>query len=124
MARLRVYTDENVDVQVAEGLRRRGIEAFSAIEKGMIGAADREHFTYAFKIQAVIFTHDHHFIEIAKELTNGGKTHFNPPLPPPKMGIDLLLAILRRWTGLFHPLMVSVRLSAHVAGLSNHHAKD
>ena len=76
MVKLRIYTDENVDVRVAEGLRRRGIEAFSAIEEGMIGAADREHFAYAFKIQAVIFTHDHHFIEIAKELTKDGKTHY------------------------------------------------
>jgi len=76
LAKLRIYTDENVDVRVAEGLRSRGIEAFSAIEEGMIGATDREHFAYAFKIQAVIFTHDHHFIEIAKELTKDGKTHY------------------------------------------------
>ena len=37
MARLKIYTDENVDVRIAEGLKRRGIKAFSAHEKDMIG---------------------------------------------------------------------------------------
>lgn len=76
MAKLKIYTDENVDVCVAEGLRRRGIKAFSAIEKGMVGIADIEHFKYASEIQAIIFTHDHHFLEIAKELVKEGKTHY------------------------------------------------
>lgn len=76
MARLKIYTDENVDVRVAEGLRKRGITAFSAVEKEMIGVTDREHFEYAMVMQAVIFTHDHHFIEIAEELTEEGKCHW------------------------------------------------
>ncbi|MEW6163023.1 MAG: hypothetical protein AB1606_06905 [Nitrospirota bacterium] len=49
MARLKIYTDENVDVRIADGLRKRGIRAFSA---------------------------DHHFLEIAKELNNEGKDHW------------------------------------------------
>ena len=40
MARLKIYTDENVDVRVAEGLRNRGIKAFSAVEKGLTGVSD------------------------------------------------------------------------------------
>ena len=75
MAKLKIYTDENVDVRVAEGLMRRDITAFSAIEKGMIGITDREHFEYALKMQAVIFTHDHHFIETAKEFAKEKKSH-------------------------------------------------
>ena len=75
MARLKIYTDENVDIHVVEGLRRRGITAFSAIEKGMIGVTDKEHFEYAMKRQAVVFTHDHHFIEIAMEFIKEGKGH-------------------------------------------------
>ena len=47
MAGLKIYTDENVDVRIVEGLRKRGINAFSAIEKGMIGVADADHFKYA-----------------------------------------------------------------------------
>ena len=42
MAGLKIYTDENVDVRIAEGLRKRGINAFSATEKGMISIADTE----------------------------------------------------------------------------------
>ena len=76
MAKLRIYTDENVDVRVAEGLKKRGIEAFSAKEKRMIGATDLKHFNYAFQIGAAIFTHDSHFIDIAKKLVEEGKNHW------------------------------------------------
>ena len=76
MAKLKIYTDENVDTRISVGLRRRGIKAFSAIEKGMIGIDDREHFKYASHMQAVIFTHDHHFLEIAKKLMEKGEEHW------------------------------------------------
>lgn len=75
MARFKIYTDENVDVRVSEGLNRRGIKAFSAIKVGMIGVPDLEHFKYASDMQAAIFTHDHHFLEIAKSLTKEDKSH-------------------------------------------------
>jgi predicted nuclease of predicted toxin-antitoxin system len=61
---------------VAEGLKRRGIKAYSALEKGMVGAEDIEHFNCAAKIESVIFTHDHHFLEIAGQFTKEGKTHY------------------------------------------------
>ena len=76
MARLKIYTDENVDVRVAEGLRNRGIKAFSAVEKGLTGVSDIEHFRYASEIQAVIFTHDYHFLQIANTLTTEGEEHW------------------------------------------------
>ena len=76
MAKLKIYTDENVDVRVSEGLNLRGIKAFSAIRVGMIGVTDREHFNYASELQAVIFTHDHHFLELANSLTKEGKDHW------------------------------------------------
>jgi len=60
LARLKIYTDENVDIRIAAGLKRRGIKAVSAHEKDMIGASDIEHFRYASEIKAVIFTHDQH----------------------------------------------------------------
>ncbi len=47
MAKLKIYADENVDIRVAEGLRKRGIKAFSALEKNKTGIPDIEHFTYA-----------------------------------------------------------------------------
>jgi len=76
LARLKIYTDENVDVRVAEGLKKRGIKAWSALEKSMSGAEDIEHILFASKIEAVFFTHDHHFLEIAKQFTKEGETHY------------------------------------------------
>ncbi len=76
MTRLKIYTDENVDIRIAEGLKRRGVKAFSAHGKGMTGSTDIEHFKYALAMKAVIFTHDHHFLKIAKELVQGGKNHW------------------------------------------------
>ena len=76
MARLKIYTDENVDIRIAEGLRKRGITAFPAVEKDMIGVTNREHFKYAMIRQTVIFTHDHHCIEIAKVLTEEEKSYW------------------------------------------------
>jgi predicted nuclease of predicted toxin-antitoxin system len=76
LAKLKIYTDENVDIRVAEGLRMRGLRAFSAIEKGMSGKTDTEHFKYVSEIQAVIFTHDHHFVQIARKLTEEDGVHW------------------------------------------------
>ena len=76
MGRLIIYTDENVDVRISEGLKKRGVTSFSASKKGMSGFTDLQHFTYAARLKAVIFTHDHHFIEIAKRLTLEGKDHW------------------------------------------------
>lgn len=76
MAKLRIYTDENVDVRVAEGLRRRGVEAKSAYEEGNLGLGDEAQFAHAASLQAVIFTHDHHFVEIAIEKSQRGDEHY------------------------------------------------
>ncbi|MBI1864725.1 MAG: DUF5615 family PIN-like protein [Nitrospirae bacterium] len=76
MARLKFYVDENVDVRVAEGLRRRAIAATSALEEGLLGASDEEHFGRATALGAVIFTHDHHFVEMALRRGRRGEEHF------------------------------------------------
>jgi predicted nuclease of predicted toxin-antitoxin system len=67
LGKLRIYTDENVDIRIADGLRKRGVEVFSAIEEGMTGVSDLEQFNYAFQLKAAIFTHDSHFLDIAKK---------------------------------------------------------
>ena len=73
MGRLKLYIDENVDVRIVEGLRKRGMDTFYAVEESSIGIPDEEQFKHAEKLQAVIFTHDHHFIEIADTLNRKGK---------------------------------------------------
>ncbi len=75
MAGLRIYLDENVDVRVAEGLRRRGIDARTAAEEGKLGATDAEHLAHAETLGAVLFTHDHHLIELAAEHSRRGLNH-------------------------------------------------
>lgn len=76
MARLKIYIDENVDIRVAQGLRKRGIDAFSVIEKYMSGKSDIEQFNYATSQHAVIFTHDHHFLKIAEEFNKRRIVHY------------------------------------------------
>lgn len=68
--------DENVDIRVSTGLRKRGVKVFSTIEKGLIGIPDIEHFKNASDKKAVIFTHDYHFLEIANVFTKKGKPHW------------------------------------------------
>ena len=73
---MRIYTDENVDPRVAQGLRRRGVHAASAHEAGELGATDEAQFEEAISLEAAIFIHDRHFVEIAVEKTLHGKEHF------------------------------------------------
>lgn len=75
MGKIRIYTNESVDVAVAEGLKRRGVDAFSARDTGNLGLTDEEQLVYAGKEKAAIFTHDADFLEIAARLMEEGKTH-------------------------------------------------
>jgi predicted nuclease of predicted toxin-antitoxin system len=75
LARLKIYTDENVDVRVAEGLRRRGVEASTAYDEQNVGITDEIQFAQAAAIGAVIFTHDPDLIEIATEINRRGEDH-------------------------------------------------
>jgi hypothetical protein len=42
MGEIRIYTDESVDVAIAQGLQRRGVEAFSARDRDKLGLTDEE----------------------------------------------------------------------------------
>ena len=42
MGKIRIYPDESVDVAIAEGFQRRGIEAFSARDCDKLGLNDEE----------------------------------------------------------------------------------
>ena len=39
---IRIYTDESVNVVIAEGLRRRGVKAISARDVGNLGLTDKD----------------------------------------------------------------------------------
>ena len=64
MGKIRIYTDESVNVGVAEGLKRRGVDALSARDSGNLGLTD-EQLIYASEEIATIFTHDTDFLRIA-----------------------------------------------------------
>jgi hypothetical protein len=72
---LRLYLDENVDVRVAEGLRRHGVEVLAARDAGMLGASDAEQMAYAHTRQAVLVTCDHHFLALAAALVRSREHH-------------------------------------------------
>ncbi len=76
MAALRIYTDESVPTTVAEGLKRRGVDAWSARDTGNLGLSDEEQLEYAIREQAVIFTHDDDFLRLAHDWTQQGKEHW------------------------------------------------
>ncbi|MCZ7356290.1 MAG: DUF5615 family PIN-like protein [Candidatus Methanoperedens sp.] len=71
--RIKIYTDENVNVAIVDGLRRRGVEAWSAIDKKKLGLSDEEQLKYALEERATIFTHDDDFLSMAAE---SGMEHY------------------------------------------------
>lgn len=75
MGKIRIYTDESVNVAIAEGLKRRGVDTFTAQEAGSLGLTDEEQLLYAKKMKAIIFTHDIDFLKISAEWTAGGRSH-------------------------------------------------
>lgn len=72
---IKIYTNESVPVAIAEGLRRRGIDAQSCRDIGNYGLSDEQQFDYACKSGFVIFTHDDDFLKLNIEYVNQGKEH-------------------------------------------------
>ncbi len=72
----RIYTDESVPVAVAMGLKRRGVDAWSARDANNLGLSDEEHLEYAKREKAVIFTHDDDFLRLAHEWIRRGREHW------------------------------------------------
>ena len=76
MATLRIYTNGSVHVAVATGLKRRGVDAWSARDAGNLGSSDEEQFKYASRENALVFAHDDDFLRLAHEWTRGGRAHW------------------------------------------------
>jgi predicted nuclease of predicted toxin-antitoxin system len=72
---MRLYTNESVSVAVAEGLKRRGVEALSARDAGNLGLTDEQQLAYAQALNMVLFTHDEDFLKIAHERLMAGQPH-------------------------------------------------
>jgi len=69
---IRIYADESVNIAIIEGMRRRGVDAFSARDAGNLGLTDEEQLEFAVKNRAVIFTHDVDFLKLALDREHYG----------------------------------------------------
>jgi len=72
LGKLKFYLDESVNVVVASGLRRRGIEVETAVESGNLGLPDDAQLAYAVNNDLVIVTHDADFLTIAMDTSHKG----------------------------------------------------
>lgn len=72
MAKQEFYTDESVNVAVAEGLKRRGVKVVSARDAGNLGLSDKEQIDYATRNNFVIVTHDDDFLSMAMKFEHKG----------------------------------------------------
>jgi hypothetical protein len=59
---LLLYFDHNVRVEIAEGLRRRGVDVVTAREDGRAGEADDVLLDRATTLDRALVTHDRHFL--------------------------------------------------------------
>ena len=73
---LKIYTNESAHVGVAAGLKRRGVDAMSALDSDNLGLTDEAQLEYAARKQAVVFTHDADFLRLAQEWAKKKRTHW------------------------------------------------
>ena len=62
---IRLYFDESVEVEVAEQMKQRGIDAVAVRDLGRLGDADMNHLRRAAKMRRVLCTYDADFLRIA-----------------------------------------------------------
>jgi hypothetical protein len=65
MADVRFYLDENVQLAVAEQLRRHSIQVVTVRDMELLGDEDSSHLTRATQMGHVLCTHDYDFVYLA-----------------------------------------------------------
>lgn len=63
--KVRFFLDENMPVVIAEQLKRRGIEAVTVRDLGLLGDEDINHLKYAADEGYVLCTHDADYVDLA-----------------------------------------------------------
>jgi predicted nuclease of predicted toxin-antitoxin system len=61
------HLDEHIDLAVAQGLRRRGIDVTTTVDAGLLGADDVDHIVFAVAGGRVIFSNDSDFLRLHDE---------------------------------------------------------
>ena len=83
---MKFYLDEDVSPKIAERLRKRGIDAGSAIEAGNLQLSDREQLACAARQGRSLVTRNvRHFIVLAQEAIRRQEPHAGIILCPPSM---------------------------------------
>lgn len=99
---IELHLDEDVDVLVAELLRKRGYSAITAREAGTLGEEDGEQLTYAVREQRALLTHNRvDFERLALEYFERAQGHFGIILAvrrPPSELVNRLLSLLNEAT--------------------------
>ena len=65
MSLLRLHLDENVDPDIADGLRAQGIDVTTTQEAGLRTTGDNKQFEFGQREQRILLTHDRDFLRIA-----------------------------------------------------------
>jgi predicted nuclease of predicted toxin-antitoxin system len=81
---MKFYLDEDLSPQIAERLRKRGIDAVSALEAGNIQLSDREQLVYAADAGRCLVTRNvRHFVLLAQEAIRRQQPHAGIIFCPP-----------------------------------------
>ena len=104
---MKFYLDEDVSPKIAERLRKKGIDAVSAIEAGNIQLSDREQLACAARNGRCLVTRNvRHFIVLAQEAIRRHEPHAGIILCPPSMRgfevksiADALTRVAKRFPG-------------------------
>jgi hypothetical protein len=76
---LKFHLDEHVSHAIARALIRRGIDATTTTEAGMLGADDDQHLSFALAEKRVVMTHDSDFLIAAARSANHAGIAYCPP---------------------------------------------
>jgi hypothetical protein len=83
---MKFYLDEDLSPQIAERLRKRGINTVSAFEAGNVQLSDREQLAYAAQAGRCLVTRNvRHFILLAQEAIRQQELHAGIILCPPSI---------------------------------------
>jgi hypothetical protein len=79
MEQISFYLDEHIHIAVAQGLRRRGVNALTVQEAGKTGWSDLEQLSFALAERRVMVTMDSDFLILADQgVLHAGIAYANP----------------------------------------------
>lgn len=95
--KLRFYLDENVNHEVADGLRTRGIEVLTTPEAGHIGWSDPDQLHFATAEGCVIVTQDRDYLVLHHEgISHAGIVYYKDKTRTTKQVIRRLLILFEQ----------------------------